>query len=96
MHLSVTARRYVFSLLTTLTIIGLAAGFIQVNAAARAVMSENAVPRLLDSGDGIIESLFSGGYLSALRSVIAKIFPYAALVLEILIFIFFVIVEGTL
>lgn len=93
MHLSAPWRRYFMSLLVSLTIAALAAGFLQVNSAARATMSENAVPQLLGSGDGIIESLFEGGYLSALRSVIGKIFPYAALVLEILIFVFFAVVE---
>ncbi len=96
MRLSADWRRYILSLLTTLTLAVLAAGFVQVNSAARATMSENAVPQLLGSGDGIIERVFEGGYLSALRSIIGKIFPYAALVLEFLIFVFFAVVESRL
>lgn len=96
MRLSFTARRYMISLLTTLTLFCLLAGVVQINSAARSTMSENAVPALLDSGNGIIESVFDGCGLSALRSTIAKVFPYAALVIEALIYAFFVIVGAQL
>ena len=96
MRLSITARRYIISLLGTLTLLGLLAGVWQINSAARSVMSENAVPVLTGSGNGIIESVFEGNGLSALRSVVAKIFPYAALVIEVLIYIFFAIVGSQL
>lgn len=92
MRLSITSRRYIISLLATLTLLGLLAGVWQINSAARSVMSENAVPALTGSGNGIIESVFEGNSLSALRSAVAKIFPYAALVIEFLIYIFFAIV----
>ncbi len=81
------------SLLTTLAVMALVGGFLQINATARDAMSENAVPRLLSSGNGMIESVFNGWGLSALRSASGKIFPYAALVLEFLIFVFFLIVR---
>ena len=96
MRLSITARRYIISLLGTLTLLGSLAGVWQINSAARSVMSENAVPVLTGSGNGIIESVFEWNGLSALRSVVAKIFPYAALVIEVLIYIFFAIVGSQL
>jgi len=92
MRLTVNTRRYMISLLTTLTLFCLLAGVLQINSAARSTMSENAVPTLTGSGNGIIENVFDGYGLSALRSVVAKIFPYAALVIEVLIYAFFAIV----
>ena len=91
-RLTVNTRRYMISLLTTLTLFCLLAGVLQINSAARSTMSENAVPTLSGNGNGIIENIFDGCGLSALRSVIAKIFPYAALVIEVLIYAFFAII----
>jgi len=96
MRLSLDARRYLISLLAALAVLGLMAGAWRINASARSAMSENAVPVMIDNGNGIIESVFEGHELSALRSGIAKIFPYAALVVEILIYVFFSIVEARL
>lgn len=92
MRLSVNTRRYLTALLSTLTVFCLLAGVWQINSSARSAMSENAVPGLQCSGNGIIESVFEGYGLSALRSVVAKVFPYAALVVEFLIYVFFAIV----
>ena len=96
MRLSINARRYTLALLSTLTLFCLLAGVWQINSAARSAMSENAVPALSGSGNGIIESVFEGNGLSALRSTVAKVFPYAALVIEFLIYIFFSIVGAHL
>ncbi len=93
MRLSYSRRVYVLSLVLTLMLAAFGAGVLQVDSSARAAMNENAVPLLQCGGDSVIELLF-GWQLSALRSVVGKIFPYAALVLELLIFIFFAIVEG--
>ncbi len=92
MRLSVTTRRFIISMLSTLTLFCLIAAVGQINYSARCAMDENAVPALAGSGNGIIESVFEGSGLSALRSVIAKIFPYTAVVLEFLIYVFFAIV----
>lgn len=94
MYSTVVWRRFLLSFMATLALAALAGGFLQVNSAAREAMSEKAVPVLLGSGDGIIESVFDGWGLSALRGAVGKVFPYASLVLEILIFIFFAIVES--
>ncbi len=88
----ITMRRYLFSLMAALTVLALAAGVWQIKEAARAAMSENAVPRPEISGDGVIESIFSGRGLLSLRSAAGKVFPYAAFVLECLLWVFFNVV----
>ena len=94
MRISINTRRYILALLSTLTLFCLVAGVWQINSSARMAMSENAVPALTGSGNGIIESVFEGNSLSALRSVVAKVFPYAALVIEFLIYIFFAVIRA--
>ena len=88
-----TIRRYLFALVVTLTLFTLIAGVVQINEAARNAMSENAVPRLNITGDGVIKYVFDGWGLSGLRSAAGKVFPYAALVFECLLWIFFSIVS---
>ena len=86
-------RRYLLTVFAVLTAFALLAGAYQINAAARAVMSENAVPMPSISGDGVIESVFSGYGLSCFRSAAGKVCPYIALVVEVLLWVFFAIVS---
>lgn len=88
----ITMRRYFIAMFATLMVFALLAGAYQINEAAQAAMSENAVPMPEISGDGVIEAFFSGNWLSCLRRVAGIVFPYAALVLEILIWAFFSVV----
>lgn len=90
----VSLRRYLLAVMITLTLFALAAGAYQVRAAAMATMSENAVPMPDISGDGVIERVFDGWWLSALRSVAGKLFPYIALVLELLLWFFFILLSA--
>lgn len=92
MRISLTARRFIFGFMGTMTVFALMAGLYQVDSAARAAMSENAVPAFDISGNGVVEALFDGVGLSCLRSVIGKVFPYAALVVELLLCVFFGII----
>lgn len=86
-------RRYILTVFACLMLFALLAGVWQINGAARAAMSESAVPMPEISGDGAIEYVFSGYGLSCLRSVAGKVFPYAALVLESLLLVFFAVVS---
>lgn len=94
MRTSLFMRRYIFAVFASLMIFALLAGAWQINDAARAAMSESAVPMPEISGDGAVEYVFSGYGLSCLRSVAGKVFPYAALVLECLLWVFFNLVAA--
>ena len=88
----ISLHRFFLAFTAAMTVLVLVGGVWQVNEAARAAMSENAVPRPDISGDGVIEYVFSGYGMSCLRSVAGKVFPYAALVLECLLWVFFNVV----
>ena len=93
MYSSAARRSFLLSFFVTIALAALLGGIFQVNDAARAALSEKAVPVLVGSGDGIIRNVFGGWGFSALRSAVGKVFPYASFVLELLIFIFFALVE---
>ncbi len=87
----VSLRRYLLAFFAAMSLFALTAAVWQINAAASAAMSENAVPMPKISGDGVIEYIFSGSAVSCLRSLAGKVFPYASLVLELLLWVFFAV-----
>lgn len=88
----ITLRRYILALMLTLTLFALLAGTYRINLAAQAAMSESAVPLPEISGDGALEYVFSGYGMSCLRSAVGKVCPYIALVVELILWVFFSLV----